>query len=236
MNININIINIADLWVSTDPNAWEDALARYWKFVPQQNMALNRSFDALDLGRLRRLGAREWYNFLIDEYFCWKYNAPNRYKTTTKHLRRYVDDDSLGELDQIRRHLLTLDTDDILSGLKTARAIRGLGTAGASGLLALMYPQRFGTVDQFVVKALRQVNGLLEAEALARMNPENLTIRDGVVIIDILRRKAADNNRVFASTNWTPRKLDKILWTYRPPSKRNGIPHQCCEKVQGHST
>jgi hypothetical protein len=107
-----------------------------------------------------------------------------------------------------------LDTDDIRSGLEAASAIRGLGTAGASGLLALMYPQKFGTVDQFVVKALRQVNGLPEAAALARMKPEDLTIRDGVLIVDVLRRKAADNNRVFKSANWTPRKLDKVLWTY----------------------
>jgi hypothetical protein len=46
------------------------------------------------------------------------------------------------------------------------------------------------------------------------MKPEDLAIRDGVLIVDVLRRKAADNNRVFKSANWTPRKLDKVLWTY----------------------
>ena len=74
-----------------------------------------------------------------------------------------------------------------------------------------MYPKHFGTVDQFVVKALRQVQGLPEAEALARMNPENLKIKEVVLIINILWRKAADNNRVFKSDAWTPRKLDKVL-------------------------
>ena len=77
-----------------------------------------------------------------------------------------------------------------------------------------MYPQKFGTVDEFVVKALRQVNGLPEATALARMNPEDLTIRDGAMIVGILQRKAAANNRNFKSNAWTPRKLDKVLWTY----------------------
>ena len=153
-------------------------------------------------------------NFLGTNTFRWKYTAPNRYATTTRQLRRYVDDDTLGDLDQIRKRLLTLDPDYIRSGLETASAIRGLGTAGASGLLALMYPKNFGTVDQFAVKALRQVQGLPEAAALAQMNPEALTISDGVLIIDILRRKAADNNRVFKSDAWTPRKLDKVLWTY----------------------
>jgi hypothetical protein len=133
----------------------------------------------------------------------------------TKKLAKCDDDETLGNLDQIRKRLLTLDSDDIHSGLETAASeIRGLGIAGASGLLALMYPKTFGTIDQFAVKALRQVQGLPEAAALAQMNPEALTISDGVLIIDILRRKAADNNRVFKSDNWTPRKLEKVLWTY----------------------
>jgi hypothetical protein len=148
------MIQIAALWASADPKEWEDALAHYWSFVQPQNLALEQSLDTLDLERLRRLDARGWYEFLRDEYFRWKYTARNRYATTTKHLRRYLDDGTLGDLDQIRGRLLTLDTDDIRSGLEAASAIRGLGTAGASGLLALMYPQKFGTVDQFVVKAL----------------------------------------------------------------------------------
>lgn len=208
------MISIANLWISADPKAWEDALERYWSFVQPRNLALEQSLDALDLERLRRLDARGWYDFLRNDYFRWKYTQPNRYATTTQKLQHYVDHDALSDLDQIRKHLLTLDTADIRSGLKVAKEIRGLGTAGASGLLALMYPQNFGTVDQFVVKALGQINGLPEAAALARMKPEALTIPDGVLIIGILQRKAADNNRVFKSNAWTPRKLDKVLWTY----------------------
>ena len=223
----ISMMQIADLWVSTSPKAWEDALERYWNFVQERNQALEQSLHTLDLERLRRMDANGWYKFLRDEYFRWKYTAPNRYATTTRQLRRYVDDDMLGDLDQIRKRLLTLDPDDIHSGLETASRIRGLGPAGASGLLALMYPKNFGTVDQFAVKALSQVQGLPEAAALARMNPEGLTIRDGVLIIDILRRKAADNNRVFKSDAWTPRKLDKVLWACgrldRAPSPDSSI-------------
>jgi hypothetical protein len=92
------------------------------------------------------MNAEEWYHFLEDEYFRWKYTAPNRYATTTRLLRLYVETDALGELDLIRQRLLTLDPEDIGAGLDAARAIRGLGTSGASGLLALMYPRSFGTV------------------------------------------------------------------------------------------
>jgi hypothetical protein len=167
-----------------------------------------------NLQRVRQMTAKEWYDFLKDEYFRWKYTAPNRYATTTAQLKRYVDGNGFDELDRIRKRLLTLDTADIRLGLTAACAIRGLGTAGASGLLSLMYPHSFGTVDQFIVKALREVNGLSEAATLERMKPEGLSITHGVVLIDILRRKAADNNRVFKSDTWSPRKLDQILWTY----------------------
>ena len=211
---NASMMQISDLWRSADPKAWDEALQRYWDFVQPKNLALEHSLDKLDLDRLRDLDARGWYDFLRDEYFRWKFTAPNRFATTTRQFRRYVDEDKLGDLDRIRRRLLTLDPSDIRAGLEAACAILGLGTAGASGLLALMYPQHFGTVDQFVVKALRQVNGLPEAAALARTNPESLIIRDGVLIIELLRRKAVDNNRVFKSNTWTPRKLDKVLWTY----------------------
>ncbi len=205
---------ISNLWITEDPIAWDDALKRYWSFVQPRNLDLEKSLDALDIERIRRMDPREWYDFLRTKYFRWKYTAPNRYATTARQLKRYADDGKLDDLDGVRQRLLALDTDDIRLGLKTASVVHGLGTAGASGLIALMYPQKFGTVDQFAVKALRQVEGMPEAEALARMNPDSLTISDGVLIIGVLRRKAADLNRVFKSVVWTPRKLDMVLWTF----------------------
>ena len=129
------------------------------------------------------------------------------------HLKRYVADDRLSQLFDIKERLLSFDTTDISCGLKIASEIRGFGTAGASGLRALLYPSRFATVDQFVVKALRSVPGLQDASELLRMSPEGLTPRDGQILICIVTRKAQDNNATFGVSNWTPRKIDKILWT-----------------------
>jgi hypothetical protein len=164
--------------------------------------------------RLRSLSPRGWYDFLHDEYFRWKYTAPNRYASTTIQLKKYLASGELDALDRLRLQLLSLDCSDIRRGLVTAKNIRGLGTAGASGLLSLMYPSRFATVDQFVVKALRLVPGLPDADALAKMNPDKLSIADGVLLIRILTQKANDNNRTFGTSVWTPRKIDMVLWTY----------------------
>ena len=54
----------------------------------------------------------------------------------------------------------------------------------------------------------------LEADALSRMNPLNLTIVDGELLIGILKRKALDNNRKFDSPYWNPQKIGMVLWTY----------------------
>lgn len=207
-------ISISELWRSHDSWVWDQALGRYWQFVRPANLDLEHRMESLDLERIRQLNAQGWYDFLLDEYFPWKYTAPNRYATTVRCLRSYADAGRLAELESIKRDLLVFDPSDIRKGLSIASRIKGLGTAGASGLLALMFPQKFGTADQFVVKALKDVKDLAETEALDRMKPEALTVADGVVLIGIMRRKAAENSQTFGGSIWTPRNIDKILWTY----------------------
>jgi len=208
-------IPINKLWNSLDSENWHDALEHYWSFVQPKNMELEKSLELLNLERLHSLDAIGWYSFLKNEYFRWKYTTPNRYKTTTNQLDRYIQNDQLEELDKIRSALLSLSLEDIRGGLKLACKIRGLGTAGASGLLALIFPETFATVDQFVVKALRQVTNLAESEALNRIrNPESLSISNGSLLISIMQKKAAENNKAFETDFWTPRAIDKVLWTY----------------------
>jgi hypothetical protein len=217
--------SIPELWFSTDARLWDQALEGYWTLVKPQNLALERELDTLALDDLRSLDAAGWYAFLHDKYFPWKYTAPNRLTTTRKNLRLYVEKNALDALNQIRLRLLALDLTDLGAALATATEIRGLGTAGASGLLALMYPHAFATVDQFVVRALREVKDPLITSALSDMNPEGLTLKDGVVLTGILRRKAEENNLVFSEYDWTPRKIEMILWTYgasSDPSRPRG--------------
>jgi hypothetical protein len=203
-------MSINDIWLCTSAEVWERALKSYWDFVPERNRCLEESIDPLDLQRLRRSDSERWYKFLMCKYFPWKYTDRRRLAATRLQLQRHEDD--LGELDQIRKRLLKVDVGNASQALEVASAIRGLGIAGASGLLALMYPQKFGTVDQFVVLALREVDNLPDALALKRMYRNALTLRDGVTIVEILRQKADENNRVLKSEIWTPRKIDKVLW------------------------
>jgi hypothetical protein len=209
------MITINNLWESNNEDDWKVALENYWSFVRPENIELERELNDLKLEKITSLDPIGWYDFLHDKYFRWKYTAPNRYASTTLALKRYKDSNQLDSLFDIKKRLLSINISDISIGLLIAKEIHGLGIAGASGLLSLMYSNNFATVDQFAVKALCQIPGLSEISDLKKMKPDNLTLRNGIILINIMQRKAKENNKIFGTDFWTPRKIDMILWASR---------------------
>lgn len=168
--------------------------------------------DTLQPDDVRDLDADQWYEWLLKKYFRWKYAAAKRYATTTGHLKRQATDPGRHHLLTIRDRVLGCKNASIRDALCASKAFNGLGTVGASGLLALLFPAKFGTVDQFAVRALRKVRSLPEREKLRRMDPERLTTPDGVVLVEAMRRNAVSLNELFSTSKWTPRMVDKPLW------------------------
>lgn len=202
-----------EMWNTNDPVLWKSALNRYWTFVKASNLELEKEMDRLDAEAVKAMNQKAWFEFLLEKYFRWKYTAPNRYASTTKILRTYAANNELGALHAIKERLFVMDRDNIQQCLAVASSIRGLGIAGASGLLAILFPVQFGTVDQFVVKALAEIPELPEQNLIAAMSPESLKLADGTILIRIMRRKADELNRISPSFKWTPRKVDMVLWT-----------------------
>jgi hypothetical protein len=202
-----------EMWNTNDPALWQNALSRYWTFVRASNLELEKEMDRLDAETVKAMNPKAWFDFLLEKYFRWKYTAPNRYASTTKILRTYAANNELAALHAIKERLFAMDRDNIQQCLAVASSIRGLGIAGASGLLAILFPAQFGTVDQFVVKALAEFPELPETNLIAAMSPESLKLSDGTVLIRIMRRKADELNRISPSFKWTPRKVDMVLWT-----------------------
>ncbi len=216
------VLSIRDLWDSHDIQRWTGALDAYWAYVRPENERLEREFERLDAQSVQELSPNGWYAFLLEKYFRWKYTAPNRYESTTAQLRKYCLGDGIAELDGIRSNLFRFDKNDIASGLRIAAGIKGLGIAGASGLLAVLFPSFFGTVDQFALKALRKIDDPPERPVLLRGNPQAIGIRVGTAMIQVMRRKAAENARVFNTDSWTPRTIDMVLWACRDPEEDAG--------------
>jgi hypothetical protein len=206
--------NIRDVWNSSNPNVWEQGLKDYWGYIKPSLISLEREIHQLNPESVRIMGPYQWYEFLLEKYFRWKYTAPNRYASTTRSLKEYNTPMMLPYLHKIKDRLFAADKQDIKECLRVACTISGLGPAGASGLLSILFPEHFGTVDQFAVKALRQIPDLPEKAQLTTMNPESLRPAEGVILVQIMRRKAAELNELFRTNTWTPRKIDMILWTY----------------------
>lgn len=208
------MIPVHVLWFSEDEQVWLSALNHYWDLVKPNHLRIEKEFNTLDRSIIEKMDASQWYDFLLNKYFLWKYTSPNRYVTTTKQLKKYLDTPyGLEELFIIKKNIFHFDLDDIGLGLGIVCSIRGLGTAGGSGLLAVLFPEKFATVDQFVVTALAKIENLPEKPLVALMRPKELTQKNGVVLIEIMKKKAKALNALFDSSFWTPRKIDMILWS-----------------------
>ncbi len=221
-------MNINYLWNSTNEKDWEIALNNYYSLVKPSNMNIEKELDNLDPDSVKNMTTEQFYNFLHNKYFVWKYTQPNRLKTTRNCLEKYLRDDNLLELKEIHKLMFEYNPENIEKSLKNVQKIRGLGIAGASGLLSLLFPKYFGTVDQFVVQRLLEIKNFYKYSIISRMSPESLSLNDGVILIEIMRKKAQELNKIFTTNKWTPRKIDKILWSIdrhilKPCQKRNNL-------------
>ena len=180
-------LTTADLWKSNDAQEWHRTLASYWQMDPvRRNLAREQYIEALDPEAIRKADEEGWRAFLRI-YFDWKY--------TGNYLPQRLEDLESNEPERllsIKGLLFDSDFTNIRRTLERARYIKGLGTAGASGLLAVLFPEWFGTVDKFVVEALRQVPTLPERERIKKMKPKNLTDDHAVLLVDTIAGKPAN--------------------------------------------
>lgn len=205
---------INELWFSDDQEKWGFYLDRYWSYVKPENMSIEKELNQINSELVKNFDECQWYGFLRNKYFPWKYTDKRRLKVNLDHLSYYENRES--QLLDIKNQIFAFDKSDIIQGLSIANQIKGLGTAGASGLLAILFPQYFGTVDKFVVEALSSLNNLNEHYLIKRMlTKSGLNINDGKILIDVMRCKARKLNQIFNTERWNPRKVDMVLWACR---------------------
>lgn len=205
------------LWNHGTENDWLNALENYNKIIETRSYearSLEMFMNQLQAKDVEKMSVEEFYNFLHDKYFVWKFTQKNRLANCRKYLRRYVEQNRMNELANIQRRLFSTNLSDIAECLSTAMEILGLGPSGGSGLLSILFPSYFGTVDRFVVESLQKIDGINYEHKLSKMNPENLKPEDGVFIVKIFREKAKELNAKFNTDFWTPRKIDMVLWAY----------------------
>ena len=140
-------LSFEQLWNSKSDTIWRKYLNHYWDLIKTSNFDLTKELEQIKLSTIKELSPKEWYDFLLDKYFVWKYTAANRYASTTKHFRKYETENKLDELILLRDEILNLKDKSIEIALRKTAEIKGLGIAGASGLLSiLLYHQEKGEV------------------------------------------------------------------------------------------
>lgn len=82
----------SELWWSTDEDVWEAVLDEYWSYILRDNLQVEKKFEKLDSLTVEAMSVNEFYNFLHDEYFIWKYTAKNRLATTRMSLQKYKNE------------------------------------------------------------------------------------------------------------------------------------------------
>lgn len=205
---------LKNLWDNGSEKQWHNALNAYYYMLRPEQREIETYINNVDVEAIKKLDGCEFYDFLYNKYFVWKYTAKNRLATTRKNLEKYISNNELSLLKDIQNRIFAMPKDNIGKCIETACEIRGLGTAGASGLMAILFPNQFGTVDQFVVKRLQEIEHPLYKDALINMKPEGLKVKDSVILIQIMREKATELNKRFQTDFWTPRKIDMILWSF----------------------
>lgn len=205
--------NISVLWNSRDEQLWLTALENYWQKLSGEQLLLERKMDSLKTESVRFMSVDEFFSFLYEEFYVWKYTNKFYLTVNRKQLWKYFSEKKMNELELIKEELFSLEHTNIKKCLSCAKKLRGLGTAGASALLSILFPSDFGTVDQFVVKSLLKISNLPEHERIEQMNPESLKLDDGVLLVNIMKNKAEELNEIFVTDFWTPRKIDMILWS-----------------------
>ena len=207
------------LWMSSTEECWKDALVEYKNLIEKRHIDIQwieSYMSRISVDDIRKLSGIEFYFFLYDKYLFWRYaGKPNRLATTRNVLKQYLEKNQFEELETIQKTLFSMDRSNIRSCIEVALQISGLGIdGGATGLLAILFPEDFGTADNRTFSFFKGIPSL-ENELSPIAHKEKLTTaNDCAILIDIMRKKTKMLNNQFPNLNWTPRKFDMVMWAY----------------------
>src|SRR5215469_360347 len=162
--------DINDLWGSGDEREWELALKRFWlTLAARKGNELVQFIRTLDFEYVRGLGVQEWYAFLL-KYFHWQF-AGNHLKEKLRDLDR----NSFEQLFSVKFSLVAIDQSELSDARECLNLVRSPAfgvwtTQGASGLLALLFKEWFGTADPCILESLWKIESLARKTDDAR-NP-----------------------------------------------------------------
>lgn len=202
-------------WHSRDLRPWIDGERRYWELVSgraHEIVIIEREFAQAQLPYVQKMNIADFHNFIV-KFIKWKFTRFRAFKVENFE-KYYENPNNMRSLNEIREEILNLDYDNLPLAIMVPSQIYGIKTAAAPGLLSILRPEKFGTVDQFLIEALREVPTIANQWWFPGVyeRREALLPMDGVRLVQVLRAKASALNDTFQTTEWTPRRVDMVLW------------------------
>ena len=216
-----------EIWNSKDEGVWRkfetdiyrERVIKQAKNKTDKQLLLEDKLEEITISEFLKMNVEDFYVFLLNDFITWKYTACNINSIVKVYLKEYENyglntlENILQELKHFIKNISTCEeTDYIKHGLQILINIKGIGVAGASGLLALLLPEYFGTVDQFAIKNIQSLDCF---NILKDANPYNISLKYAIELGKIYLEKAKELNSEFENNYWTPRKIDKVVWAYR---------------------
>lgn len=214
----VNKMDINDVWFSKDPKIWEEALKDYRRRIESDNKSqieVENKFEKIEAADVQAMSVKDFCNLICEDYFLWKFGTQYLDSKQNSFCGLYFASKGLDDIQTIKDELFSFNVADIKRGLEIVTQIRELSIKGGSGFLAVLFPDHFATIDKYIIRSLKHIAMLPEQDRIVYIKEDRVTLKDGVFLIELMRRKAAELNLLFNTDKWRPRDIDMILWAFR---------------------
>lgn len=210
-------IDIKDIWNCNEVGKWKDAEEEYSKRINQVAKKIEKKFEQMTTEEILGLSPDEFYIFLRDMYFPWKFTGiylkPRLENLKTIENKQTQIKDVIDDLKELQKRIADkkeLNDDDMSNAIRNLQKIPGIGLSAATGLLSILFPTHFGTINKHVRINLKKVGCKISEQDCI-----NISVKNAIKMEKILIEKAKKLNTDMNTDYWTPRRLDKILWSIR---------------------
>lgn len=219
------MVSIQDVWTSEENSVWCAQIDAYWKYIEAQGKkALEEEMANLNSQLISDSTDGAWRDFLANKYIPWKH-SPGRFwrSMQKKFIARYAVQEQQTLLSTVKSRIFACNRGMTKELLDIVDEIYQFGIPSASGLLSLLFPSHFGTVDRFAIESLQRIEEFKGDIEIQRIKPKSISLNDAVHAISIMRVKALENNKLFGTDYWTARRIDMVLYITREPENQAGI-------------
>lgn len=221
------MVTTSELWNSSEIEVWHEGLNSYWNIASVQcNLAIEIELDELykSRGSVLLWDADLWYEFFLDKYLPWKLSSQPTYSHFRENFVRLYDENR-ERLREVMDRLSRLNRRNPEECIELLIGLDYIGIPMATGLLALLFPEDFGTLDRIILRNLKSIPDISSLFGLQNIDEQFLSRKTRRAVnlasnfIHLFRRKAEELNTLFETDAWTPRKIDMALWSIRDSVK-----------------